>query len=180
MPITVDLTDASRTADGQTVTFPSRTFHRLDVTIADTNVGDESAQPYSNSVGFAEIRLKDDAPGSEYVHADEIVRMPTDLVDAAGAAAADRPLVYQMTRLRTIVVPPHFSQDEVALVRRFRVPDARRFAIAGTARLAAGAPDDVIDAVLGIPSAANGGITVTSSQHLPGRPRGARLVGVRR
>ena len=179
-PITVDLDDASRTSDGQTVTFPSQTFRRLDLTIADTNVGDESAQPFSNSVGFAEIRLQDDAPGSEYVRADEIVRMPTDLVDAAGSAAADRPLVYQMTRLRTVVVPPHFSQDEVALVRRFRVPDAAPSRLRGTARLATDAPDDVLDAVLGIPAATAGGITVTSSQHLPARPPVARLVGVRR
>ena len=39
--------------------------------------------------------------------------------------AADRPLVYQMSRSRTVVVPPRYSQDEVALVRRFRVPDDR-------------------------------------------------------
>ncbi len=141
-PITVDLTDASRSPTGQTVTFPTRTFHRLDITIADTNVGDDSAQPFSNSVGFAEIRLRDDAPGSAYVHADEIVRMPTDLVAAAGSAAADHPLVYQMTRQRTVVIPPHFSQDEVALVRRFRVPGARVFGARGTARLATDAPDD--------------------------------------
>ena len=30
-----------------------------------------------------------------------------------------------MSRSRTVVVPPRYSQDEVALVRRFRVPDAR-------------------------------------------------------
>ncbi len=181
-PISVDLTDASRTADGQTVTFPSRKFHQVDITITDTNVGDESSQPYSNSVGFAEIRLKDDAPGAENVHADEIVRMPTDLVDAAGAQAADRPLVYQMTRLRTVEVPPHFSEDELALVRRFRVPDDRLFAIRGTARLAAAAPDDVIDRVLGIPGVVSGGITVTSSQHLPAdiQARGRRRSTVTR
>jgi arabinofuranan 3-O-arabinosyltransferase len=167
-PITVDLTDASRTADGQTVTFPARKFDRLEITIADTNVGDESSQPFSNSVGFAEIRLKDDAPGAQDVHAEEIVRMPTDLVDAAGSTAADRPLVYQMSRSRTVVVPPHTSQDEVALVRRFRVPDARTFAARGTARLATDAPDDALDAALGIPGATAGGITVTTSQHLPG------------
>ena len=167
-PVTVDLTDASRTADGQTVSFPSRTFKRLDVTIADTNVGDESSQPYSNSVGFAEIRLRDDAPGAQDVRADEIVRMPVDLVDAVGARAADRPLVYEMTRLRTVVVPPHTSQDEVALVRRFTVPDGRTFGAGGTARLATDAPDPALDAALGIPGADAGGITVASSQHLPG------------
>ena len=94
--------------------------------------------------------------------------MPTDLVDAVGARAADRPLVYEMTRLRTVVVPPHTSQDEVALVRRFTVPDGRTFGAGGTARLATDATDPALDAALGIPGADAGGITVTSSQHLPG------------
>ncbi len=167
-PITVDLGDASRTADGQTVTFPKHTFHRFELRIADTNVGDEHTAPYANNVGFAEIGLQDDAPGSPPVRADEIVRMPTDLVDVAGTAAADRPLVYQMSRSRTVVIPPRYSQDEVALVRRFRVPDARSFGVRGTARLATDASDQVLDAVLGLPDADAGGITVTASQHLPG------------
>jgi hypothetical protein len=166
-PIRVDLDASSRTPTGQTVTFPSRKFSRLEITLADTNVGDSAAQPFFNSVGFAEIRLRDDAPGAQDVHADEIVRMPTDLVDAAGATAASRPLVYQMTRERDVQVPPRYSQDEVALVRRFRVPDARAFGARGTARLDPAAPDDVLDALLGIPGADAGGITVTSSQHLP-------------
>jgi hypothetical protein len=167
-PITVDLGDASRAADGQTVTFPKQTFKRFELRIADTNVGDERTPPYQNSVGFSEIRLQDDAPGSAPVRADEIVRMPTDLVDAAGATAASRPLVYQMSRSRNVVIPPHTSQDEVALVRRFTVPDARSFGVRGTARLATDAPDNVLDAVLGLPDATEGGITVTASQHLPG------------
>src|SRR6185312_3528956 len=148
-PIRVDLDTSSRTPTGQTVTFPSRKFSRLEITLADTNVGDSAAQPYFNSVGFAEIRLRDDAPGAQDVHADEIVRMPTDLVDAVGTGAADRPLVYEMTRLRTVVVPPHTSQDEVALVRRFTVPDGRTFGAAGTARLATDASDPALDAALG-------------------------------
>ena len=167
-PITVDLHEASRTAAGETISFPRQEFHRLDITLADTNVGDDTHAPNANSVGFAEIRLRDDAPGATDVHADEIVRMPTDLVDTVGAKAADRPLVYQMSRLRTVVVPPHLSQDEVALVREFRVPDARDFAVGGTARLATDAPDQALDALLGVPAADAGGLTVTASQHLPG------------
>ena len=66
-------------------------------------------------------------------------------------------------------------------MRRFRVPDARaRSVCAGTARLEPDAPDDVLDSLLGIRNAKTGGITVTSSQHLPARHRRARLVGVRR
>ena len=38
----------------------------------------------------------------------------------------------------------------------------------GTARLNPNAPDDALDSLLGIRSVKNGGITVTSSQHLPG------------
>lgn len=166
-PIRVTLDQSSRTPAGQTVTFPQRTFSRLDVTLVDTNVGDSAAQPTFNSVGFAEIRLRDDAPGSEDVRAEEIVRMPVDLVDAAGAQVSDRPLVYQMARERNVVVPPRYSEDEVALVRRFRVPDPRSFGLAGSGRLNPAAPDDLLDTLLGIRTAGNGGITVTSSEHLP-------------
>jgi hypothetical protein len=166
-PIRVDLDASSRTPTGQAVTFPRQRFSRLEITLADTNVGDSAAQPYFNSVGFAEIRLRDDTPGAHDVHADEIVRMPTDLVDAAGVRAADRPLIYQMTRQRNVQVPPAYAQDEVALVRRFRVPDVRAFGARGTARLDPAARDDVVDALLGIPGADAGGVTITSSQHLP-------------
>ena len=150
-PVTVDLDDASRTAAGQTVTFPKRTFHRLEISIVDTNAGDTIDYPLSNNVGFAEIRIRDDAPGATDVHADEVVRMPTDLVSAAGSLAADRPLVYEMSRSRTVVIPPRYSQDEEALARKFRVPGDRAFNAGGTIRLATAAPDDVLDAALGHP-----------------------------
>jgi hypothetical protein len=167
-PVVVHLGDASRTADGETFEFPERTFRRLEVTIDDTNVGDSYDFPTNNRVGFAEIRVRDDVPGAEDIRVRETVRMPTDLVDASGDLAADRPLVYVMSRSRNVVVPPRFSQDEQAIVRKFRVPNERSFAWGGTARLAAAAPDDVLDRVLGIPDAAQGGITVRASEHLPG------------
>jgi arabinofuranan 3-O-arabinosyltransferase len=165
---TATLDDASRTDDGQTVEFPSRTFRRLEITIDDTNVGDTFDHPASNDVGLAEIRYRDDAPDAADVRATEVVRMPTDLVDTAPRQAAARPLVYSMARSRNVVIPPRFSQDEEALVREFRVPDEREFAIGGTVRLATAAPDDVLDRVLGIAGADAGGVTVRASQHLPG------------
>src|SRR4029077_18324391 len=100
---------------GQTVTFPSRKFSRMELRIGDTNVGDERTAPYTNSVGFAEIRLQDDAGAA--VHADEIVRMPTDLVDTAGTKAADRPLVYQMSRSGPGLVAPEPSAHRAPLGR---------------------------------------------------------------
>jgi arabinofuranan 3-O-arabinosyltransferase len=166
-PVTVALDASSRTTQGQTVTFPRRTFSRMDVRVDDTNVGDDLNGPVNN-VGFSEIRVRDDAPGASDVHVDEVVRMPTDLVKRAGAKAADRALVYEMSRSRTFVVPPRTAQDEPALVRRFEVPDTRTFGSGGTVRLATAAPDQVIDGVLGVPDAAHGGITVSASSHLPG------------
>ncbi len=73
-----------------------------------------------------------------------------------------------MSRSRTIVVPPRTAQDEPALVREFDVPDARTFGSGGTVRLATAAPGEVTDSVLGIPDAAQGGITATASSQLAG------------
>ena len=87
----MDLKDSSRTPQGETVKFPRRTFDRFEVTIDDTNVGDTFDYPTSNNVGFAEIRLRDDVPGAHDVRSTEIVRMPTDLVDAAGPLASTHP-----------------------------------------------------------------------------------------
>jgi hypothetical protein len=173
--VTVDLHDASRTAEGETVRFPRRTFERFEIRVDDSNVGNTFDYPTGNNVGFAEIRLRDDAPGSQDVRVREIVRMPTDLVDAAGPLAADRPLVYEMSRSRNIETPPRQGQDEEALVRQLRVPGAREFGVGGTARLAAAAPDHVLDELLGIPGVDAGGITVRASEHLPGdvRSRGS-------
>ncbi len=48
------------------------------------------------------------------------------------------------------------------------MPGARSFGVGGTARLATAAPDDVLDALLGVPGVDAGGITVRASEHLPG------------
>ena len=89
--------------------------------------------------------------------------------------------VYQMSRLRTVVVPPRTSQDEVApgaSLPRARCP--RPSAPAAPPASPPTRPTTVLDAALGIPDADAGGITVTSSQHLPGDIAVARIVGVRR
>ena len=164
----VDLTASSRTPSGQIVTFPRRTFHRLEIRIDDTNVGSEVPVGFTNNVGFAEIGVHDDVAGAQDVHVDEIVRMPTDLVDTVGANASGHSLVYSMSRARTNLIPPKFSQDELALVRQLRVPDARTFGAGGAVRIATDAPDDVLDAALGLADAAHGGLTVRASAHLPG------------
>src|SRR4029077_17945835 len=116
----------------------------------------------------AEIGVRDKANGAQDIRVDEIVRLPTDLVDALGTSTAGHALVFSFNRSRTNVIPPRFSQDEVALIRQIRLADARTFGARGDARVATDAPDDVLDSVLGLPDAAHGGLTVRASIHLPG------------
>jgi hypothetical protein len=53
--VTVDLTEASRTAEGQTATFDPRTIRHVEISVDDTNIGNRT-DVANNSLGFAEIR----------------------------------------------------------------------------------------------------------------------------
>jgi arabinofuranan 3-O-arabinosyltransferase len=163
-PVGVDLGPASRTAEGQTVAFGRRRFAQLDIAVLADSAGDQDSYQHDSAVGFAEIRL-DDAEGDP-VRVREVVRMPTDLVDMRAARTVKNPLLYEMTRLRSVLSAPNVTEEEATLERSFLVPVAREFGIAGTARLSPAAPDDVLDQVLGIPDAAAGGITARASGHL--------------
>jgi arabinofuranan 3-O-arabinosyltransferase len=164
--VTADLGPASRTAGGQTLHYPARAFTRLEITVAADSLGPQPNYPHASGVGFAEIRLHDDRTPTQDVRVNEVVRMPTDLVSTPSAQSLTHPLVYEMTRLRTVLAPPNTAQEEAALVRSFTVPAGRSFGIVGTARIATGAPDQTIDQALGLPDATAGGVTATSSQHL--------------
>ncbi|TMK54518.1 MAG: hypothetical protein E6G60_21875, partial [Actinobacteria bacterium] len=168
--LTVPLDDSSRGPFGQTIPFSARRFRTLDVRVADTNVGNRTDLANS-AVGFAEIRVRDAQPGSSDVQVHELVRLPTDLMRAVRGAAADHRLVYVMTRSRGRLVPPRYSDDELALDRVIDVPDQRTFALRGTARISTAAPDEQVDQLLGFPSARDGGVTATSSGRLPGNLR---------
>jgi len=162
------LDDESRTPDGQTVTFPRRKVKSFEITIDETNFGKRSEYAGVSGVGFSEIRVRDQRPGAQDVHVEEITRMPVDLTDAVGGASLSHRLVYSMSRSRTILVPPRYSEDERNLTRAFDVPAARDFALAGTARISTATPDDVVDQLLGVAGANAGGITAQSSARLPG------------
>ncbi|MGZ6965216.1 MAG: alpha-(1-_3)-arabinofuranosyltransferase domain-containing protein [Acidimicrobiia bacterium] len=165
-PVSVDLGRASRTAAGQTIRFPRRTFRSFEITIQDTNLGQLINYGGVSPVGFAEIRLRDDAPGSKDVRISEIVKMPSDLLSTVGAASAQRPLVLLMNRERVIPVPPR-SDPELSMVRQFALPTARSFGIGGEARLSPFLPDAQIDRLLGY----EGPVTASSSEHLSGAPQ---------
>jgi len=167
LPIVMN--DASRTPAGQTVSFPARRFDRLEIVIDDDNIGPRADYIGVSAVGFAEIRLHDvhASPASGDLRIREVVRMPTDLTSSAGAASQRRRLVFLMERLRTLPVPPRYD-EELQLSRAFTVPTARRFSFGGEARLSAFAADTTLDADLGYPSVAQGGVDVSASTRLPG------------
>jgi hypothetical protein len=106
------------------VRFPRRTFTTFTIEIDDVHLplrpsADVSARPGHNArwntsdVGLAEIRLRDERPGARDVRVDEIIKMPTDLLTAAGKRSLDHPLVLTMTRDGRM---PH-PTDELDLTR---------------------------------------------------------------
>jgi len=152
-PVTVDLDDSSRTPDGQLVEFPARTIRRLEVELL-------AATPGADPVGFAEVRV-----GHPRVQVDEVIRVPVTLLDRAGAAAIDHRVVFVLSRERVDPALADRHDPEPALVRRFALPEQRAFSLAGTARVNPGAPDEVVDAVLGTTTP---GVVVRSLGHLHG------------
>jgi len=131
----VDLGSASR-IDGQMVEFGTRTFSTFSIEVLATNMGEGPLFGGQSAVGFAEIKL-DDSLGQQVI-AREVVRVPTDLTDAASAIGGDRPLVYLFERARGAPVPPRYD-EELSLDRKFEVPADADFALEGDARANANA-----------------------------------------
>jgi arabinofuranan 3-O-arabinosyltransferase len=158
---TVVLSDASRSEPGQVVSFPSRTFTALRITLLDTNFGERNDFEGAGGVGFAEVRI----PG---VGAAEVVRPPTDLLAMAGTASLDHRLSLLFTRLRSNPSEPVRLDEEPSMVRVVNLPTARSFGISGWGRVSAYLTDPQIDRLLGLPDATNGGVTAQSDVRLPG------------
>jgi len=146
--VNVTLDDRSRVAAGQTITFPKRTFQHFEIKIMQTNDHRTNLFGQSDSVGFAEVRLRDQH-ASHDVHLTEIETMPSDLLSALGASSASHDLVYVMRRQDTRPVPPR-TQPELNISREFTLPSARTFALTGNATVSTDAPDAAIEGALGI------------------------------
>ena len=159
-PVRYDLTGASHVTTGQTLTFPSQTFHTLRVTIDGTT--NNTAPPVAASaVGFAEVEI----PG-QVVH--QVITMPSQMLSTLGASSAANRLTVVMTRQHTSQFPPR-SDPETTITRQFTLPTARAFALSGSASLSALIPDDEIDRLVGrTPTAATGVRDAYSSGRLPG------------
>jgi hypothetical protein len=165
-PVTVSLSDQSRSAAGQTIDFPRRTFSTLRITIDDTNLSTGGPPPVGSSlVGFAEVGVHD-------VKTTQIVAVPSDLLTKAGPSSIANRVTFAFSRDRVAPVPPR-QDPEPALLRAFTLPTARSFSLTGTARLSTLVPDVVVDQLVGRapPPSASGTVTVTSatsSTRMPG------------
>ncbi|HEV7523774.1 MAG TPA: alpha-(1-_3)-arabinofuranosyltransferase family protein, partial [Acidimicrobiia bacterium] len=164
-PLNVVLGDPSRTAAGQTIPFPSRTFHTLSIRVVQTNDRRPNLFGQAEPVGFAEIRLRD-AHATADVRVREVVQMPTDLVDALGSASSTHPLVVVMNRDAVRPVPPR-TQPEESISREFTLPTARTFSLTGNATVSPDAPDTAIRNALR-PGDVTPGRVVSTSAFLPG------------
>ncbi len=158
----VAMDDSSRVQPGQVVDLGSpRTFKTLDIEITAANDGTLPSYGAQPGVGFAEV-------GIDGVRVDEVLRLPTDLLDAAGARSAEHDLTLLLTRNRIDPATPNRTDPEQSIARRFSLPTDRSFTLDGTARVSGVAPDAAIDAALGGPPP---GPNATSTGRLPGDPR---------
>ncbi len=155
------LDDSSLGGEGQTVTFGERTFSHLVIEITADSVGRRVKYTGLSPVGFAEVGLGD-------ITVQELVRPPTDLLDAAGASSIDHNLDVLFARQRTNPAEPVRADEEAAMARIIDLPVGRTFALAGDARISATAPDELVDRIVGLPDADHGGVTARSSARLAG------------
>jgi len=159
-PVHATLGAASAVAPGQVVPFAPRTFRTVTVTIDGTSAGVQKSYRSQSAVGFAEVTIPGVAPATE------VLRLPTDLLRAAGTSSLSHPLDILLSRIRTQVTPPR-SDPEASMARRFTLPTARTFSIGGTARISTLIPDTQVDALVGRtgapPTSGNGPATVLSA-----------------
>ena len=156
-PILRRLADPRTAPLGQLLRFPARRFQRLELQVLDTRARTRVDPASSRAqIGFTEIAVTDNTPGARTARLTQTQRVPTDLVRALGPRAASHPFVVLLTRETTM--------DRYGMRRAFLTPTARRFRVDGQARLSTRAGDAAVDALLGIPGADAGGVTVDSSQ----------------
>ncbi|MGI8710609.1 MAG: alpha-(1-_3)-arabinofuranosyltransferase domain-containing protein, partial [Acidimicrobiales bacterium] len=149
---------------GQVLAIGRQRFSTVAITITATDPGTLRRYSGVSSVGFAEVVPQVPRPPV----ADDVVRLPTDLLEATGRASIDHPLAVVMTRQRAAASVAVRADPERSMARTFRIPAGRSFTLGGQVRLSNAAPDDVVDVVLGRPRSQDGGITATSGRRLPG------------
>jgi hypothetical protein len=152
-PVVVDLGEQSRSLPGEVVSFPERTFSSVSIEIVADTSGDLPRYAGESSEGFAEVEILTDDPSDAPRNGrlDEAIRMPEDLLSAAGAEARDHPLGIVMTRQRQDAIDPTRNDEERDLARLFGLPNQRDFSLTGDVRLSGRADAEVVDSLLGRP-----------------------------
>lgn len=153
-PQRVALDERSFAELGQSIVLDGAPFSTLEVEIV-------RSQPGSGPTGFSEISI----PG---VRVEEVLHLPTDLLDAVGDDLADRPLALVLTRHRVNPAEIVRSDPEVAMSRAVRLPVPRTFDLGGTARVSATAPEATVDRLVGRAGPDDGGPTAASRERLAG------------
>lgn len=153
-PQRVALDDSSTVAPGQVIPLPGGTVTSLELEITAVAGAPSAGSP----VGLAEVSL----PG---VVVDEVVELPTALLEAVGdaGALADRAVTYLLTRLRSDPTEPVRADEERVLRRRILSPTDQVLGLSGQARLSAHAGGQALDALVG-----RTGPVASASSELPG------------
>lgn len=126
--------EASR-PEGVEVRLDGEPFTELEVEV-------RGSVPAAGLAGFAEIAI----PG---VEVEELVVLPTALVEEIGPDLPATPVAIVLTRLRANPAEPLRADPEPRLARLLDLPTSLAVEAEGTARIDTTAPDPVLDALLG-------------------------------
>ncbi|MEM9465358.1 MAG: alpha-(1-_3)-arabinofuranosyltransferase family protein [Actinomycetota bacterium] len=153
------LTPTSWQRDGETVTFEPLSGHSFDLVITDLDFPVSDTYPVGISpVGFAEVRLGEAAPTTEWI------RTPRALVDRIGSDLDAHDLTVVLTRERSDPQEPVRDTPESFMRRLVPLPVERTFEIRGVARIDTTVAPEVLDTFL----RADPTVTVTSTGALEG------------
>lgn len=148
--VEVDLDERSRSGAGQVIDFGKRRFRTLRIEIVETAPGALTRYRGISGVGFAEI----DLDGRRIA---EVVRPPTDLLDAVGDRVAGHRVSFLFRRARSDPRDPTVPVEENRIVREINLPGGREVRVAGKARINTSVSDEQVDDLLGVVSPARFG-----------------------
>ncbi len=157
----VELDARSYVLGGQTVAIGERSMQTASFTFVD-GLGPPGP------AGFAEIDLG--------LVVDEVLRVPTEVLSVSNDVDHDVAVV--LTRHRTNPAEPVRPDPERIIDRVLDLPSERSWWGEATVRLADWAPDQMLDEILGVPNAEQGGVTARSSDRLAGDLRARALAAI--
>ncbi len=173
-PVVVTLGEAARAEPGQEVTFPERTFSTLRITIDATDRGPLESYRASPTSGSP----RSPSPAWNRCARWCDLRPPCSTQRASTRSSAS---CSTCSHRRASGEAEVLAADEERSLQRWVVnPVARDYTLYGRATVSSALPDDRVDTLLGLPDAAAGGVTATSSARVARQPGVTCIVGDRR